>query len=101
MHPMCRHLYSDSAADAEKLAITISTQLIPSLNTAIEFYIKFAGGQENPFAKGASQEAMKSFIHDRWEQLQKGKKLAESAETIFINFRHKSASALNTVSLAN
>ncbi|EGO29890.1 hypothetical protein SERLADRAFT_458229 [Serpula lacrymans var. lacrymans S7.9] len=90
-------LYSDSANDADRLASTITTKLIPALNTAIQFYINFADGQENPFANGTSQSAMESLITQRWKQLKEGSELAKTAETVFINFRNDSQSALNTL----
>ena len=92
-------MYSDSAYEAENLVITINTRLIPSLNTAIEFYIKFAAGEEDPFSGGTSEEAMEAFIRERSAQLSKGTELAASAETVFIKFRSDAQASLNTVSI--
>jgi hypothetical protein len=67
------------------------------LNKAIEFYIKFADGQEDPFAKGTSVSAMESMIAERWQELNEGSNLAKAAETVFINFRTDSQASLNRV----
>ena len=92
-------VYNDSANDATRLANTITNNLIPSLNQAINFYIKFANGQEDPFSKGTSQQAMNGMIAERWQELNDGSNLAKSAETVFINFRNDSQAALNLVRL--
>ncbi|KAF8337658.1 hypothetical protein F5887DRAFT_527929 [Amanita rubescens] len=92
-----RDLYSDSAYEAEILVITINTRLIPSLNTAIEFYIKFAAGEQDPFSGGTSEEAMEAFIRERSAQLNQGTELAASAETVFIKFRSDAQASLNTL----
>ncbi|KJA22821.1 hypothetical protein HYPSUDRAFT_40603 [Hypholoma sublateritium FD-334 SS-4] len=88
-------VYNDSANDATRLANTITSNLIPSLSKAIEFYIKFADGQEDPFAGGTSQAAMNGMIAERWQELNEGSNLAKAAETVFINFRNDSQGALN------
>jgi len=92
-----RNLYSDSADEAENLVITINTNLIPSLNTAVEFYIKFAAGEEDPFSGGTSKEAMEALIRERSTQLSKGTQLTASAETVFIKFRSDAQASLNTL----
>jgi len=94
-----RGVYDGSSNDAAQLASTITTSLIPSLNSAIEFYIKFADGQEDPFAKGTSVSAMERSIAERWQELNTGSNLTKAAETVFINFRAASQAALNTVRL--
>ncbi|EGO03971.1 hypothetical protein SERLA73DRAFT_130559 [Serpula lacrymans var. lacrymans S7.3] len=40
---------------------------------------------------------MESLITQRWKQLKEGSELAKTAETVFINFRNDSQSALNTL----
>jgi len=94
-------LYSDSAYEAENLVITINTRLIPSLNTSIEFYIKFAAGEEDPFAGGTSEEALEALLRERSVQLSKGTELAASSESVFIKFRSDAQASLNTVSILN
>jgi len=94
-------LYSDSADEAENLVITINTHLIPSLNTVIEFYIKFVAGEEDPFSGGTSKEAMEALIRERSTQLSKGTELAASAESVFVKFRSDAQASLNTVSILN
>ena len=93
-------VYTDSSNDAARLASTITSSLIPSLNTAIEFYIKFADGQEDPFAKGTSVPAMESLITERWQGLNTGSNLTKTAEAVFINFRSDSQASLNRVRLS-
>ncbi|KJA22826.1 hypothetical protein HYPSUDRAFT_138757 [Hypholoma sublateritium FD-334 SS-4] len=88
-------VYNDSANDATRLANTITSSLIPSMTKAIDFYIKFANGQEDPFAKGTSEEAMNGMIAERWAELNEGSNLTKAAETVFINFRVDSQGALN------
>lgn len=90
-------VYNDSSNDAARLASTITSSLIPSLNKAIEFYIKFADDQQDPFSNGTSVSAMESMIAERWQELNEGSNLAKAAETVFINFRNDSQAALNTV----
>lgn len=90
-------LFDDSVNDANALASTITSTLIPSLQTAISFYITFADGQEDPFAKGTSAGALDSMIAERYQQLQQGSNLSKSAETVFLNFRSASQLALNTL----
>ena len=90
-------VYNDSLNDAAVLASMITSSLIPSLNNAIEFYIKFADGQEDSFATGTSVSAMESAIAERWKELNDGSNHANAAETVFTNFRSDSQTALNTV----
>ena len=92
-------MYSDSAYEAENLVVTINKLLIPSLNTAVEFYIKFAAGEEDPFSGGTSEEAIEAFISERSAQLSEGTELAASAETVFVKFRSDAQASLNTVSI--
>jgi hypothetical protein len=74
----------------------ITSSLIPSLNNAIEFFIKFADGQEDPFATGTSVSAMESAIAKKWKELKDGSN-HNAAETVFTHFRSDSQTALNTV----
>ena len=90
-------IYNDSASDATRLANTITDNLIPSLSKAIDFYITFANGQEDPFAKGTSQDALTSMVAERFAQLKQGSDLTKAAETIFINFQNDSQGAINLV----
>ena len=76
-----------------RLASTITSSLIPSLNKAIEFYIKFADGQQDPFS---TVSAMENIIAERWQELNEGSNFGKAAETVFINFRSDSQAALNT-----
>jgi hypothetical protein len=92
-------LYSDSADEAENLVVTINRDLIPSLTTAVEFYIKFAAGEEDPFSGGTSKKAMEALIRERSAQLSKGTELAKSAESVFMKFRTDAQGSLNTVSI--
>ncbi|KAF8326919.1 hypothetical protein F5887DRAFT_1113358 [Amanita rubescens] len=92
-----RNLYSDSADEAESLVVTINTLLIPSLNTAVEFYIKFAADQEDPFSGGTSKEALEALIRERSTQLSEGTEHATAAESVFMKFRTDAQGSLNTL----
>ena len=90
-------IYNDSLNDAAWLATTIMSSLIPSLNRAIEFYIKFADGQEDPFAQGTLVSAMEGMVAARWQELNEGSNLAKVAKKVFMDFQDDSQTALNMV----
>jgi len=85
--------YSDSAQDAENLSSTITTQLIPSLTTAVNFFVQFANGQQDPFAGGLTKDKLASIVSAREQQVEQGSNLAKAAETTFISFRSASSTA--------
>lgn len=89
--------FSPLASEAERLASTVTGQLIPELTRVVQFYITFAQGQEDPFAGGLTKAKLEAIVEQRWEQLQQGEDLAKGAETTFLRFNWDSQDAVNNV----
>ncbi|KAI9106323.1 hypothetical protein DFS34DRAFT_589564 [Phlyctochytrium arcticum] len=83
--------------DLKNLSATLTNNLIPALNQAVAFYVKFAAGQKDPFTQPLTQETLAAIISSRSSQLTNGSNLAKAAESIFIQFQGLSQMALNNL----